>query len=1292
MEREFPTSSFTRAARRHTGCLSLLCVVGVALLLTLGIMLGIEVVQNAPDGPPAPPAPPPSPVPTYLAACSAHEGCASLQGDCCPTAKGVLLQCCSSIASNASITPFHGMCYAPTPAKNVTHFFTDDYMAAWAEPLWKGRDDLGAIRALNVGALRLYGNDPRLDHEEFLNRAYELGLGVIVAISDYPYTQDPKGKCATQPPYDCFSEVRAQYSSMLKKGFAVKSGVSRRFHAAIKAVILINEPELKITYQGQIAKEAWSEGYYAKALLSAVDGALSAEKDLRITGPKPPFTIVHSFATCELCKSNAAGNRAGKGQTVGTYPALGFMYDFVVGALSPGLYGYTPRNDLRSALQQRVMLGFNTQDTTDVICSHLLSPLQQTPLAGLPVWAGEYKAWYQSLSDSKMSDFEEDFKKISSWVGASSCAGAGARLEGVSLFEFQVSYFKGSEDHQMDFGVYELGSKKIGSTVKDEATNWETYPVWCRRARRNAEGQSWVDAIARVLGGKAKDSSCPAELDEPELVARLQRTMFNAQRSVSDRLGLDREVGRLNWRALEAREFAVMPIGNPYCWIAGFSYELCCTGPGGNPACWDGHFTFELCCHENEGAETKARSAAVARYVLESSEELERVGLFRDYVPHKDCWEPPNYTFEFCCDLKQGLRGRSVCWDGWRLTFERCCFRGLKGEEGEGLEGGDDLPEAPDLQAEELMPLGAECWKEGYSYRACCRVEGAEEPQSCWDALHTELRCCQGLAAPAQRWRPVPKSSKAAQCLDAVHGRPLDLGVKSCGSGRYFHLATLGKLRLRKDFWATAVPWFLAPRFNTSAWARHVASFGPTGVHEHQVVGGLCLPSFCEPETVGAYVAPRVNPWWRFPRARALPLNASHVLLPPPLARPQQLIRSHGFLPMWVSKSSCLALVNNSFCDEFWQFAVSERRRFAWDVPVALALVLLVVRLKIPASWAQRPSGSRPDALRVLLTAAAVWTHTFSHGSWLPAERKQLGAWFFSKDLTYKVNIGFVVLSTHLRLREPSRCVGLAIGRRWLQLGPALGFWTLIYLYVFVDCIPMNNAVKSSGLHRWYSERRSECQVPEHLVWSLLLLHEPITGRNSPCHNSDIFETQFWLDAVVVLLRAGPSSWLAMPLWHVALYWRFLAIAEEGHEWAFAYSHGFRMLLPPAFLTMALWPVVFTRMRDLGAVLGVLVDLLGFVLVALSCVQDLLAFGPTGSVPLRPWRQAAAFQVSELLFVLGLLLLLRRDGSTWPWTSRLSQLSLGINLSNLFVFHFLGGFLLEEPPGLLARAERAKVI
>ena len=33
----------------------------------------------------------------------------------------------------------------------------------------------------NVDALRLYGNDPRLNHRDFLDRAYKLGLGVVVA-------------------------------------------------------------------------------------------------------------------------------------------------------------------------------------------------------------------------------------------------------------------------------------------------------------------------------------------------------------------------------------------------------------------------------------------------------------------------------------------------------------------------------------------------------------------------------------------------------------------------------------------------------------------------------------------------------------------------------------------------------------------------------------------------------------------------------------------------------------------------------------------------------------------------------------------------------------------------------------------------------------------------------------------------------------------------------------------------------------------------------------------------------
>jgi len=509
-----PTASWV-VAQRSRGCggfLAVICVALAALALTVCVMTFVDSSGSGPDPPPAP-APPPSPVPVYMPECTAHEKCSDsgLTGNCCPTPEGVLLECCRPIPSNAALTPFHSMCYAPTPAKTEMKFPTDDYMAQWAQPFWgtPGRDDLSAIRAMNIDTLRLYGNDPRLNHKHFLNRAYELGISVVVAISDYPYTQDTTGKCAAGLPYNCFNEIRSQYSAMLRNGFAEKGPDGLMYyHPSIKAVILINEPELKITYNGKIAEEAWSEGYYAKALLSAIDGALAAEEDMHLHGRFPPFTVVHSFATCPTCKSNVAGNKAGEVQ-VGTLAALGFMYDFVVGMLSPNLYDYAPHHDLRAALQHRFLLGFNTQDITDTICGQVLQPLKSSPLSGMPVWAGEYKAWYQSEKKNPISDFQTDYGKIASWVGSSSCGGAGANLTGVSIFEFQVSYFKGTKEHQMDFGIYELGKKQIATTQKAEETSWQQYPVWCLHKKRNNAGDSWVDAVAKVLGGEAlSDSDC----------------------------------------------------------------------------------------------------------------------------------------------------------------------------------------------------------------------------------------------------------------------------------------------------------------------------------------------------------------------------------------------------------------------------------------------------------------------------------------------------------------------------------------------------------------------------------------------------------------------------------------------------------------------------------------------------------------------------------------------------------------------------------------------------------------
>ena len=542
----------------------------------------------------------------------------------------------------------------------------------------------------------------------------------------------------------------------------------------------------------------------------------------------------------------------------------------------------------------------------------------------------------------------------------------------------------------------------------------------------------------------------------------------------------------------------------------------------------------------------------------------------------------------------------------------------------------------------------------------------SEDRANCWDALHKEEHCCRGLVAPPKKWRPVPRHAPEARCLEAVLARPLKLTTVGPGcEGRFFYVAQLGKTRLRMDYDTTAQPWFLRPRWNTSGWAEHISHFGPQGVHDHKVLGGLCLPSACDVSSTAQFLAPRVAPWWGFPLLEPWPLNGSHVLLPPPLGVSHRLFPDVGdHITMWVSKSSCEApLVKPDFCEAFWQFAVLEWHPWHWRLnasSLTMAAAMVVSILSLLAGLGLVAFGkpvevrnSRADVFRVLLTLVAVWAHTFSHGSWLPVEKSSTGYWFASHDLTYKVNLGFVVLSTHLRLssgRSGSRFpVAKAAARRWIQLGLPLCFWIYIYLYIFVDIIPMNNLMKSSGLHRWYSEKRSECRRPAHLVLSLLLLHEPITGNNSPCHNLDIFESQFLLDLLVVFLisvassstmrQIGMKSWL---LWYVSILWRYDAIRDEEDNWAYAYSHSFKMLLPSALSTIILWSLL-PFLRSSG---GVWSDLLGLMMVCSSCIQDQRLFGEYRQLLFKPLQRAVVFHVWELFFVLGMLLLLRPKGST----------------------------------------------
>eukprot|EP00439_Symbiodinium_sp_Y106_P023258 s5684_g2.t2 len=401
---------------------------------------------------------------------------------------------------------------------------------------------------------------------------------------------------------------------------------------------------------------------------------------------------------------------------------------------------------------------------------------------------------------------------------------------------------------------------------------------------------------------------------------------------------------------------------------------------------------------------------------------------------------------------------------------------------------------------------------------------------SCWDGYHTEDRCCFGLAEPLQIRSPIPRSAPAAQCLMAMLGRPLNLSDSSAAcNGRYFYVATLGQLRLRMDYVASGLPWFLVPSRYSADWEDYVARFGPTGVHDQRVVGGLCLPAACDLRTAALHLVPLLAPWWRLEPQPLAPVNETHVLMPAPLAVDHELFPSHGFMPMWVSKRSCQGS-QQAFCSHSWQFALQEYQPCLRADPVVVAWVVAHIsaamwfysaRMPLSSVLAAvgKPRGSRrADVLRIALTATVIWMHNFSHGSWLPVEKHSDAYWLgHSTDVAMKVNAAFLLLSVHLRNRPMGAKLAEALRhawRRWLRVGPLLSAWTLVYLFGFVRCIPMNNTIKSSGLHTWFSERRDECSVPSHWAMTFLMLHEPLTGRPSPCHNADIFETLFLLDVV----------------------------------------------------------------------------------------------------------------------------------------------------------------------------------
>merc|ERR1712032_1812129 len=102
----------------------------------------------------------------------------------------------------------------------------------------------------------------------------------------------PDGFAGGQLP-DCHDRIMDAYFANLMNGFTVNQTGNQTYHPGMHAMITVNEPDLKLG-----SKPRW----WAKAVISAIDGMLSAEDKAGLEKATLPITVTVSFLICSDCE------------------------------------------------------------------------------------------------------------------------------------------------------------------------------------------------------------------------------------------------------------------------------------------------------------------------------------------------------------------------------------------------------------------------------------------------------------------------------------------------------------------------------------------------------------------------------------------------------------------------------------------------------------------------------------------------------------------------------------------------------------------------------------------------------------------------------------------------------------------------------------------------------------------------------------------------------------------------------------------------------------------------------
>jgi len=356
---------------------------------------------------------------------------------------------------------FKGVSYGAAPLKSMkSHLLNDDFMSDITGAMWAdwGRGDMELIKSLGANMMRMYGNDANTSHRSFLDSAMTKGIDVVMGMSDFGFIQGPDN-CLLHK-YYCYDEAYFYYHKNLLMGMTIDNFT--KFHPAFKAMIIANEPDLKVQ----------PRSLTCRAMASMFDAMLQAEKDIGVTGNPIAYTITWSFA-----------------KFAEPAPALGQMEEFWK-CLQEGTHHpptlYTPKNDLVTAFRTRFVNSFNTANKAPQVKQLFMDKYKHSSFWNdrirIPVFIGEY----HSVRDGMYEDLTEmiNYAKSPQYPF----------FMGYSFFEFSRRYDKGGPE--MAFGMFGYGE----CVLMDMNYTGQVYTIWDLIPMNDIKGYPLSQALKAAYG------------------------------------------------------------------------------------------------------------------------------------------------------------------------------------------------------------------------------------------------------------------------------------------------------------------------------------------------------------------------------------------------------------------------------------------------------------------------------------------------------------------------------------------------------------------------------------------------------------------------------------------------------------------------------------------------------------------------------------------------------------------------------------------------------------------------